>query len=250
MITRRELLVLASSVIPVCGRQRGPVSDGHLTVKLKAPTLKIQPGEQALGLGGATGRDGLLIVPRGYRPETPAPLAVMLHGAGGTARRVTSLFTAANDFGVIILAPESRDRTWDGIRGRLGPDIEFMDRALDYTFERCAVDRRRLAIGGFSDGATYALSVGLASTDLFTHILACSPGFIIPSEAHSARPPARPKIFISHGTADEILPIADTSRRIVPALERIGYSIMYREFEGPHAVPPTVARELFQWFTH
>ena len=57
-------------------------------------------------------------------------MAVMLHGAGGGARRVASLFTVADELGIIILVPESRGGTWDGIRDRFGPDVGFLDRAL------------------------------------------------------------------------------------------------------------------------
>jgi predicted esterase len=34
-----------------------------------------------------------------------------------------------------------------------------------------------LAVSGFSDGASYALSIGPANGDLFTHVMAFSPGF-------------------------------------------------------------------------
>jgi len=203
--------------------------------------MRSQPGEQVLGLGAD--RDGLLVVPKAYRFDVPAPLAVMLHGAGGHARRVAALFAVADEFGVIVLAPESRGTTWDAIRGRYGPDIEFLDRALEHTFHRCAVDPRHLAIGGFSDGATYGLSVGLASGELFTHVLACSPGFIIPGGQRG-----RPRIFISHGTGDQVLSINSTSRRIVPELQNAGYPVKYREFDGPHTAPPAIAREAFAWF--
>jgi phospholipase/carboxylesterase len=242
-ISRRRLLALATGAVSLRVLQRQGASDGHLSVTPKAPRLKTSPGEQALGLGAESARDGLLVVPAGYRPDSPAPLAVMLHGAGGSARRVASLFSVADELGVIILAPESRGGTWDGIRGSYGPDIEFLNRALAHTFDRCVVDRRRLAIGGFSDGASYGLSVGLANGDLFTHILACSPGFAIPGTVRG-----RPRIFVSHGTADQILPISSTSRRIVPELEKGRYTVTYREFDGPHTVPPAVAREALGWF--
>ena len=239
MLTRRSFFALAPfAALAAYQAVRG--GDNRLAARVKPPSIKTAPGEYALGLG--TDRDGLLIVPKTYRHETPAPLAVMLHGAGGQARRVAGLFSVAAELGVIVLAPESRGPTWDGIRGRYGPDIEFIDRALAHTFERCAIDRRRLAVGGFSDGATYGLSVGLGNGDFFTHILACSPGFIVPGEARG-----RPKIYMSHGTADEILPIARTSRRIYPELKRAGYDVKYNEFEGPHTVPPAVAREALAW---
>ena len=103
---------------------------------------------------------------------------------------------------------------------------------------------RKLAIGGFSDGATYALSLGLDNGSLFTHVMAFSPGFIA-----ARRPSGKPRIFISHGRSDNILPIDATSRRIVPALEEAGYPVTYKEFDGPHAVPETIARDAFTWFT-
>lgn len=236
MITRRTFLfATGAAVLPQ------PRGDGRVSAAIRAPTQQIAPGEHALGLGEA--RDGLLIVPKSYKPGTPAPLAVMLHGAGGRARRVASLFAAAHDFGVIMLVPESRGATWDAIRGRFGPDVDFIAAALTHTIDRCTIDRRRVAIGGFSDGATYALSVGLASGDLFTHILACSPGFIVPGPTRG-----RPRVYMSHGNADEILAIEQTSRRIYPALREAGYTVKYHEFDGPHAVPLEIAREAFDWF--
>jgi len=242
VLTRRSFLALAGplAAIGLYQTSRGG-GDGRLRARVKSPTIKTAPGEYALGLG--TDRDGLLIVPTSYRHDAPAPLVVVLHGAGGRARRVASLFAGASDLGVIVLAPESRGGTWDAIRGGYGPDIEFLDRALAQTFDRYAVDRRHLGIGGFSDGATYGLSVGLVNGDLFTHILACSPGFLIPGTAEG-----KPRIYMSHGTADEILPIDRTSRRIYPELRRAGYTVKYTEFDGPHAVPPAIAKEALTWF--
>jgi phospholipase/carboxylesterase len=241
MFTRRGFLTLASAALPLTSAQRDRQQYGHLTVKLKTPTQQAQTGTHELGLG--RDRDGLLIVPKSYRSDTPSPLVVLLHGAGGYAKRVAGLFSVADDLGIMALAVDSRGSTWDGIRDAFGPDIDFLNRALEYTFDRCAVDSRHVAIGGFSDGATYALSVGLASGDLFTHVLACSPGFIIPSPTQG-----HPKIFISHGTADQILPIGSTSRRIVPRLQGAGYDVKYHEFDGPHAVPPDIAKEALTWF--
>ena len=61
----------------------------------------------------------------------------------------------------------------------------------------------------------------------FTHVLAFSPGFLAPAERVGS-----PRIFVSHGTRDGWLPIERCSRRIVPQLERAGYEVRYREFDG------------------
>jgi phospholipase/carboxylesterase len=136
----------------------------------------------------------------------------MLHGATGSARGALRPFRElADDAGLVLLAPDSRGTTWDAIRGDYGPDIAFIDRALASVFQRVAVDPARLTIEGFSDGATYAIGVGLTNGDLFQRVIAFSPGFILPVDAH-----ARPHVFISHGTRDQILPIDQCSRRIVP----------------------------------
>jgi phospholipase/carboxylesterase len=241
-LTRRRFVGVTGGALPAFLLQRRRDTESRIHARVGKPKGVLKPGEFPLGL--ATGRDGLLRVPSGYRPDTPAPLALLLHGAGGQARRIVSLLGVADSLGVIVLAPESRGRTWDAILGGFGPDVAFITQTLDSAFERLAIDPNRLAIGGFSDGASYALSLGLDNGDLFSHILAFSPGFIV-----SRSRQGRPRIYITHGTSDEILPIASTSRRLVPALDKAGYAVTYREFDGPHTVPPAVAHDAFNWFT-
>ena len=216
---------------------------GRLTARPGVPTQKVAPGLQSLGLAHA--RDALLYVPAGRPADQPSPLAVMLHGAGGTAEQGMSLVRSLADAaGMVVLAPPSRQQTWDVIRGDYGPDVAFLDAALDATFQRCAIDPRRLAVGGFSDGASYALSVGLTNGDLFTHIVAFSPGFMAPADQVG-----KPHCYVSHGTRDAVLPIERCSRVLVPELRRAGYDVRYREFDGPHTVPPDIAREAVDWLS-
>jgi phospholipase/carboxylesterase len=249
ILTRRGLFELGAAGVARLRLQPGGSS--RLGARPGSPASSIAPGEHVLGL--EKDRDGLLRIPGRYRPDRPAPLAVLLHGAGGRARRVVSLLGVAESLGVIVLAPESRAGTWDAIRGDFGPDVDFVNRALVHAFARCSVDRGRIAIGGFSDGASYALSLGLDNGDVFTHVLAFSPGFIPGGsrQGRASRGPqgGGPRVFVSHGRQDEILPIGSTSRRVVPALESRGYSVNYREFDGPHTVPPEIAHEGFLWFT-
>ena len=209
------------------------------------PTNVANPAQTGLHpLGLVAERDLLLYVPASYRPEQPAPLAVLLHGAGGDAQGGLGLLQSfADQRGLILLAPASRRQTWDVILGAYGPDIALIDQALNHIFSRYSVDPGRLAIGGFSDGASYALSVGIANGDLFTHVIAFSPGFIAPGDQQGM-----PRCFISHGTNDEVLPIDRCSRRIVPQLQRSRYDVLYREFDGPHTVPPEIAREAVEWY--
>lgn len=218
---------------------------GRLTAKPveKAPEQTVSPGLQALGPDG--NRDGLIYIPPGYNPATLAPLAVMLHGAGGDAQHGMSLIRhLADAANLILLAPKSAGGSWDIISyDRFGPDIALINQALAATFSRYNIDTARLAIGGFSDGASYALSVGLTNGDLFSHIIAFSPGFFYTSEING-----KSRLFISHGTFDDILPIGSCSRRIVPRLQKQGYDIIYDEFDGTHVIPSDISERAVKWF--
>jgi phospholipase/carboxylesterase len=208
-------------------------------------TAAVASGLQPLGLGSE--RDGLLYIPEGYEPTEAAPLALTLHGSKGDAQSGISHFLRfADEAGLVLLAPESRDpRDWDFVfPGYYGPDLEFIDRALKQTFDRIAVDAGRVAIEGFSDGASYAVSLGLANGELFTHVIVFSPGLV----DQVAQRGNKPSVFIAHGTGDERLPIEATSGRRVERLERDGYEVRYRKFDGGHEVPAEVAREAVEWF--
>lgn len=206
-------------------------------------TRAAPKGQHRLPFGNT--RDSYFYVPPRYDAAHPAPLVLLLHGAGGHAHQGLDLLEhLADDNGLILVAPASTAPTWDVIVTRsYGPDVALADQALEYVFRSYAVDPSHLAIGGFSDGASYALSLGLANGDLFSHIIAFSPGFIAP-----VTPVGQPWIFISHGTRDEVLPIDPCSRRIAARLARAEYDLRYEEFEGGHTIPAHIAQAAVDWF--
>jgi phospholipase/carboxylesterase len=230
-----------------------PTHGFHEQGRLRSRPVRTPAGASPVGLrslrsDNAVSADGYLYIPAGYRTETPAPLVLLLHGAGEDARDgLAQLRGQADEPGIILLALSSRGPTWDSIldRGRYGSDIAAIDRALEHTFSRWTVDPARVGVGGYSDGASYALSLGIANGDLFSHILAFSPGFLAPTVQTGS-----PRIFVSHGTQDRWLPIDTCGRRIVSQLERAGYELSYREFEGGHVVPPAIAWEAATWFAN
>jgi len=200
-------------------------------------------GVQKLNL--ADKRDGFIYVPKTYHSGKPAAVALMLHGAGGQAEHGLALLRKfADEKNIILVAPASRAASWDIISSRyFGPDVIFIDQALTMVFEQYAINSQHVAIGGFSDGASYALSLGLTNGDLFTHIIAFSPGFFHTEEKHG-----KPAVFISHGTQDRVLPIDPCSRRIVPQLKRQGLRVNYEEFNGEHEIPDHIAESGVNWF--
>jgi phospholipase/carboxylesterase len=198
------------------------------------------PGRYELKLDNV--RDGVVYVPRNYKADTPTPLLVWLHGAGGQGNVSTNLAELADMFTVIVLAPDSREWTWGAILGRWEPDVEFLQLALKQTIGRYSIDRTRLWLGGFSDGGSYALSLGISYGDVFRKVFAGAPGIMQPIEANG-----KPPIFLAHGRQDRTMPIDETSRKFRTRLEALGYHVVYREHDGGHQLPPEVLREVFEW---
>lgn len=221
----------------------GVSESGRLTARPNpSPPGRAAPvGLRLLDLRSA--RPGHLFVPPSYDPRHPAPFVMMLHGAGGDSRKAIGLFMhRAAEQGIILYAPKSAEATWDLMVGGFGVDVRSIDRALAHIFKRYAVDASRVAVEGFSDGASYALSLGMINGDLFKDIIALSPGFIAGGPAHG-----RPRVFIAHGTNDGVLPFESTSGRIVPSIREQGYDITFLRHRGGHSPMPRL-REAFQWF--
>ncbi len=226
------------------GARRRMHSGGRLSSRPRVPPPSPPPtGLLPLQLSGSD-RDGAVYVPGSYRHDSPAPLVLTLHGAGGSGRRgLRRLQPLADEAGLILLAPDSRGSTWDVVRtDSFGDDVAFVDQALELVFGRYAVDPSRVAVEGFSDGASYALSIGLVNGDLFSRVIAFSPGFVTRGSRRG-----KPRFFVSHGVQDRVLPIDLCSRRIVRDLRADDYDVRYTEFPGGHTVPGEITRDALSW---
>jgi predicted esterase len=178
---------------------------------------------------------------RAPRQDGPVRLVVLLHGAGGTSEPTLELLGRYVDsHRLLLVAPKSHGRTWDVITGGFGPDVGAVDDLLGRLSSRYRVEGYTVA--GFSDGASYALTLGIANGDVFDSVVAFSPGFAAPEVSHG-----QPRFFLSHGTDDPVLPVDRCSRALVPALRRSGYDVTYEEFEGGHEVPPDVRTRAVDW---
>lgn len=244
-LNRREFSLLftsaaGASIVSGCRLTGGSELAGNARISARPRDGVKTSGAGEIRLGLDRERDALLHLPK---RDGPLPLLVMLHGATQSADDMFGYLGKTHDeAGVAVLAPNSRDTTWDAILGDFGPDVEFVNRALERVFETTAIDPARVSIGGFSDGASYALSLGLINGDLFHSVVAFSPGFVIKRKAQG-----KPRVYISHGTYDHILPIASCGKQIAFDLKMDGYDVTFREFDGDHEIPAGIAREGLQW---
>lgn len=194
-------------------------------------------------LGVADERDAVLFVPEALPAQAPVPLMVMFHGAGGFPEKVLPHLEAhAQRHRFLVLAPHSLYPTWDIVIGGNGPDLQRLHQALAAVTSRYRIDPRRLAFAGFSDGASYALSLGITNGDIASHVIAFSGGFMSVFMQTGI-----PKVFVAHGLADEQLPIA-SGRAHAARLRAAGYDVEYVEFDGPHVIHAPVVERAIDFF--
>ena len=248
-LTRRDFVAIAAGSVAsvtlgsACRRLGDATNDGRLTAR-PYPGVTTTPANRILVEVDSSDRNATLQLPRTDKRPPVLPLLVMLHGATQNAEDMFSyLDSAYEEAAVAVLAPKSLDTTWDAIGGSFGRDVEYLNRVLEGTFKLAAIDPKRVAVGGFSDGASYAISLGLINGDLFSSVVAFSPGFVV-----EGTPQGTPRFFISHGTRDHILPIDRCGRRIASRLKARGYDVTFREFDGDHEIPPDVVREGLRFF--
>ena len=245
--SRRDFCAITSGTMAslmlgsACRRSGSFNSDGKITARPRNG-VKANAAAAQIPLNLDRDRDAILHLPENP-DQQPLPLLVMLHGATQIGDDMFWFLDPHHDeAGVAVLSPSSRDNTWDAITDSFGPDIEFLNKALERVFETTAIDPARISVGGFSDGATYALSLGLINGDLFNKVAAFSPGFVV-----KGTPSGKPRFYISHGTHDRVLPIDHCGRRIATNLKAVGYEVTFREFSGGHDIPAEIAREGLQF---
>ncbi|MBS1187095.1 MAG: putative hydrolase [Burkholderiaceae bacterium] len=216
---------------------------GRLSFSPTAPVKPpFPPGRHRLGLSAE--RDTILVVPEGMEASKPVRLLVMFHGANGSAEKVLPFFEHhAHQRNFLLLVPQSTFATWDLTIAGNGPDLERLDQALAEIASRYEIDRNHFGFCGFSDGASYSLSIGVSNGDRLSHVIALSGGFM-----NAYQPIGKPLIFIAHSPEDEQLPIDASGRKHVRQLKEAGYEVEYFEFNGRHVIHPHVVERAVDFF--
>ena len=202
--------------------------------------------------------DAVAYVPSSAGPHPP--LLVLLHGAGRTRMWMIDHFRAqADKRGILLLAPTSLGATWDAISAaqesrspgsalaeRMGHryggsrDSRRVDAAIANLAKLVPFDLSRVVLAGFSDGATFALAMGMARSQHFSAVIAWSPGIAI----ETSQPARGRRVFVSHGRSDPVLSYSTDCGEIVPLLQGEGANVTFLPFDGVHEVPET-AKDIF-----
>lgn len=153
--------------------------------------------------GGQT-RQYLLHVPATHKPEDPAALVLVFHGAGiGAERFVTySRFSnVADREGFLIVYPQGLNEVWNPSPG--SRDVQFIRDLIDHLQNRCSVDPNRIYASGHSNGGAMVDRLACELADRIAAIGTISGAYQRSGQCSPSRPVP---VFAIHGTADPIVP--------------------------------------------
>ena len=209
-------------------------------------------GDAPAGVGRLTHGEHLawIVTPSVIEPGHAYPLVVVLHGAGRQDELIVrGLERERERRRAIFVVPRSFAPTWDLIAGGDGLDLAFIDGVLQSIYARFHVDPSRQAIVGYSDGASYALAIGLSNPRLFAAVMAWAAGFLAIDARNLQPDDPKPRIFLEYGTHDQLFPFEQVAVPMRDALTRLGYSLEFRVDEGGIHWPRTgFLPDALDWF--
>jgi len=224
------------------------------------PPSAAPPGPPAASSRAAQPRlimlpdDAVAVVPASAGPHPP--LLVLLHGADHRPVWMLRQFADEADArGLVLLAPTSKGQTWDAVATAEAPpspssplansaashfsrtrDVGRVAAAIRALEAQVPVDRSRVVLGGFSDGATFAVAMGLSRDTDFAAVIAWSPGIAI----ETTDPARGRRVIVAHGRRDRVLSYDVTCNEIVPMLKSEGGAVRFFGFDGGHEMPQAV----------
>ena len=130
-----------------------------------------------------------------------------------------------------------------------------LSRASRASWERGAVHRRypvdpaRQALLGYSDGASYALSVGLSNPRVFSAVMGWAAGFKLVDESAIAAGDPKPRVLLEYGSHDPLFPFQHIALPMKADLEARGYVLEFRVDQGgKHWPSGEFQGEALDWF--
>jgi phospholipase/carboxylesterase len=197
--------------------------------------------------------------------DGPFPTIIALHGWGATAHDLVGLAPIFDGGRSLVLCPQGplgfqagpgqvgygwfplkNDGPADPAEVRKG--VDALQRFIDEALAAYPIDRRKLAILGFSQGGVMAYALALHNPAAYASLIALS-SWLPDQMAESI--PANPdhenlQTLVIHGTKDPMISI-DLARESREALTKLGVSASYREYEMGHEINPDALQQLISW---
>lgn len=138
-----------------------------------------------------------------------------------------------NKFSDIAQARQSRDLV-----------LQFIDELTT----QYPIDAEDVTLVGFSQGCILSYAAALSHPEKIQRVVAMS-GYLnedIALDGFRENDFSQLKMFISHGSADQVIPV-DWARKAKPELDKLGIESVYKEYPVGHGVAPQNFYDLLAW---
>ena len=192
------------------------------------------------------------------------PMLLLLHGYGSNEEDLFSFANELPDEYYVISARAPYDMMYNSFAWYAinfdADENKFSDieeaqssRVLIATFidevvKNYAIDANDVTVIGFSQGSILSYAVALSYPQKVQRVVAMS-GYLnteMADENYRAKDFSNLKIFASHGTVDQIIPV-DWARNSIPKIKALGIDIVYKEYPVGHGVAPQNFFDLKNW---
>ena len=192
------------------------------------------------------------------------PLLLLLHGYGSNEEDLFSFASELPDeyYVVSVRAPydlQPYGHAWyaihfDADENKFSDDaqaIESRELIIQFIEELIAkypIDATQVSLVGFSQGAILSYATALSYPEKISRVVALS-GYLnekIILENFASKNIKDLKLFISHGTVDQVIPV-DWARKAQPFMENLGLNVTYKEYPIGHGVAPQNFYDFKNW---
>ncbi len=192
------------------------------------------------------------------------PLLLLLHGYGSNEEDLFSFANELPDEYYIISARAPYGLppygfAWYAIDfdadenkfSDLGQAIKSRDLVLTFIDELVShypIDPENVALIGFSQGCILSYAAALSKPGKIKRVIAMS-GYLnkeLLAEGFETNDFSNLSFFISHGTVDQVIPVA-WARKAKPELDALGIDSVYKEYPVGHGVAPQNFFDLLNW---
>lgn len=125
---------------------------------------------------------------------------------------------------------------------------ELIATFIDEVVANYAVDKDNVTLIGFSQGCILSYAVALSYPQKVRRVVAMS-GYLnteIATDDYYKNDFKNLKIFASHGTVDQVIPV-DWARNSIPKLKLLGIDVVFKEYPVGHGVAPQNFFDFKNW---
>ena len=192
------------------------------------------------------------------------PLLLLLHGYGSNEEDLFSFATELPEEYFVISARAPHDMMYgsyawyainfdadenkfsDIVQAQQSRDI--ITNFIDELVSNYPIDSKNVTLIGFSQGTILSYAVALSYPEKVQRLVAMS-GYLnteIAIDGYKNSDFSNLKIFVSHGTVDQVIPI-EWARKSIPVIESLGIPVVYKEYPVGHGVAPQNFFDFKNW---